>query len=444
MNTGLCSRWPGARGAGLRVAGNAGWLFLRTALGIVVGGLVVRVVLDALGVSGYGVYSAVMGVVTVVSTFHGILQDTARRFLGHAMGQSDPEALQRAFSSSVLLTLLFCLGVAVLGETAGLAFVLRRLSLPEESRASTAFLYQVGLALMVLKTLQIPFAALIVVGERMAFFFWASVAELALSLLCAGAAASEMGPALEVYAVATLAAEAVVLAIHVGFCRRRFRALRLAPTFLRTPLREPGAFMGWSFLGAVGNVLKYQGVCLLVNQMAGVELCASWKVALHVWGFLSPVCADFNQALCPVIFKSWTKGGDARSRLVGVGTIVSFFLTTVPVVIVFCWVPEIVSAWLGASAPPNAVLFIRGLLFGLVFDAISQPLTTAIQASGRVVLYQVVSSVISSAGFFASWALLAAGLPAWTTTVAVMSVNGLGCLYRLFHVRVLMGVQLSR
>ena len=444
MNVGLGSRWSASRNAGARVAGNVGWLFLRTMLGIAVGGLVVRVVLAALGVSGYGVYAAVMGVVTVASTFHGILQDTARRFLGHAMGQARPEAFQRAYSSSVLLALLFCLGVVVLGETAGLAFVLRRLSLPEESRASAAFLYQAGLALMVLKTLQIPFAALIVTGERMAFFFWASVVELSLSILCAGAATSGLGPPLEVYAAAMLAAEAVVLSVHVGFCRCRFRGLRLVPAFSWPSLREPGAFMSWSFLSAVGNVLKYQGVCLLVNQVSGVEFCASWKVALHVWGFLSPICADFNQALCPIVFKSWAKGGNARNRMVGVGTAVSFALTTVPVVLVFIWAPEIVSAWLGASAPPDAVLFVRGLLFGLVFDAISQPLTTAIQASGQIALYQVVSSAISASGFFVSWMLLAAGQPVWMTTVVVMSVNGLGCLYRLFHVRVLMGVQLSR
>ena len=426
-----------------RIACNTLWLFLRTVLSVAIGGYIVRIVMNALGISTYGVYAAVMGVVTVFSTFNGILQDTARRFLGHALGRRDTDdAVRTTFAAVLFLTVLFCLAIVVLGETFGLAFVSRRLSFPDDLRPAVIFLYHAGLALMVFGAFQIPFAALIVVSERMAFFFWAGILDLGLSFVAALAPTFCPAHPLESYALALAGIGAVMLFVHIWICRRRFPRVVVLPSLPRVRFCEPGVFLSWSFLGAIGNVLKYQGVCLLVNHYAGAEMTASWKVALHVWGFLAPLGVDFQQAFCPQVFKSWAEGSSVRGRLVGVTLAVSVALTAVPVVVVVTLAPQIVSWWLGASAPPDAALFIRGFLIGLVFDAISQPLTTAIQASGRVALYQVASALISALGFVAAWVLLKEGLPAWTTVVAVSAVNGLGCLYRLFHVRVLMRLRL--
>ena len=52
-----------------RIARNTGWLYVRLCIVTFSGLASVRIVMNALGVSGFGVYSAVSGVVTLKTLF---------------------------------------------------------------------------------------------------------------------------------------------------------------------------------------------------------------------------------------------------------------------------------------------------------------------------------------------------------------------------------------
>lgn len=426
------------------MGGNTLLLFVRTVIVTLCGAVAVRLAIAALGVDGYGTYATAMGVVGLFMLFKGALEQTARRFVSHEFGLGASGDVQAAFSSVLLVSLALVAFLLVLGETVGLWFVRHVLSVPPDGARAVVVAYQFGLLVSSAALLTVPFAALISADERMAFFVVAGAVGSTAALVAAGVASVCPRFGRETYAATLAAGEIASLALHVVFCRVRFPHVRVSARCPVARLRGTAAFLGWGALSSVGNALKYRGTSILVNRSFGVAFNASWDVALKVWDYIHSFCADFMQAFSPPIFKSWAAKKRGRmASLAAWTTLVSALIAAFPAAIVFTFAPAIVGVWLGDGAPPQVVAFVRCSALNVVFDAASNPLTTAILATGRVKLYQTVACAFSLAGFASAGALLAAGQPAWTAMAAVAASNGGALAYRYLHVRLLMGLRPS-
>ena len=435
-----------------RMVRNTGPLFVRMAISTVAGLLAVRIALNALSVTGYGVFVAVNAVVGAIVTFNGVLQVTAQRFLSHEMGHGNEERLSAAFSSICCLSLFLSCLIILGGESIGLWFVHNRLSLPVGSVGPANFAFQACMMMAVVNTLQLPWAALIVAGERMAFFAKLSVVEalftigaptvaMAFRLRPSGYGATSPGFTVVVYAAMLGVGAVIVLAIHVLYCRRQFPSVHFRLRFPTRDLWDSASFFFWGTLSSIGNLLKYQGVNILMNLHAGVTFNSSWDVAMRTGGVVSVGSGCFQPAYSPVIYKEWLEPDKMSfGRLIGVTTLVSFLMSAIPGGIAFVFTPTILNVWLGAELPPQAVAFVRCAVVNMVFDAISAPLTVAILSTGRVALYQTLAFTLSASSFLLAWGLLSAGCPAWTAICAVAAFNGLAALYRFLHVRFIIGV----
>ena len=416
-----------------RICGNSAVLFVRTALVALCGAAAVRIAVGALGADGYGTYAAVSALVGTLVLLNGVMEQTARRFLGCAMGRGGAAELQEAFSSLVVLSLALAALTVVAGETVGL---LCGLSVPPEYASAARVCYHFGVFLAAASVVSAPFSALIVSGERMALFLVLGAVESAAALAAALAAKTCGAHGVEMFAGALAAGGAVSLAVHVALCRAAFPGVRLEFRCRAARLREAAAFLSWGSLGSIGNAVKYKGTGLVLNGFAGVAFNAAWDVAIKVWQYLHGFCADFMQAFSPVLFKAW--GAGERRRVASVAawtTFVSFLMAAVPSALVIAFAPELVRVWLGEASPPPVAAFGRWSVVNLVFDAASNPLTTTILASGRVALYHSVACSLSVLGFAVAWVLLASGFPAWTSMAAIAAANGLALVYRVLHVR---------
>lgn len=407
-------------------------LCVRLVLSTAAGMVSVRIVLDALGVEGYGTYAAVTGVVSTFATLNGMLENAARRFLSHEIAQKELGDLPRMFCSVLTSAAAFAACVVLLGETVGLWFVKSVLEIPQSAAGSASLVFHAGILAMAMRTLQIPFAALITADERMSFFSRLGLFEAFCSIGIAFIAYA----GLMAFAVALVVPAAAVFALHVTFCQRKFPCLRIRISRDRSCLSALGAFISWSTLGSIGNVLKYQGTGIAINVFAGVAFCASWKISLGVWGMLYALCTSFQQAFSPAVFKAWASRSCGEFvRLAKATTAISFLMAGVPATFLFVFTGEFLMLWLGESAAPQLVQFVRCSLANLVVDAISCPLTVAIDASGKIARYQIVTSSLSMLALIMSGTLLAAGLPPWSAMGAVAACNGMSCAYRFFHVR---------
>lgn len=86
-----------------RLAKNTIFLYFRMMLILVIGLYTSRVVLRTLGISDYGLYNVVGGVVTMFSFLNGTLSTSTQRYLNYEIGKGNIDKVKRVFSNALLI-----------------------------------------------------------------------------------------------------------------------------------------------------------------------------------------------------------------------------------------------------------------------------------------------------------------------------------------------------
>ena len=115
-----------------RIAKNTLFLYFRLLFTLAVSLFTSRIVLSALGISDYGVYNVVAGVVGMFSLLTTSLSAAISRFLTFALGKDDQENLRKVFSTSVTILIGLGIIILILAEILGVWFLNNKLNIPED------------------------------------------------------------------------------------------------------------------------------------------------------------------------------------------------------------------------------------------------------------------------------------------------------------------------
>ena len=196
----------------------------------------------------------------------------------------------------------------------------------------------------------------------------------------------------------------------------------------RTLLKEMTGFAGWNFIGASSSILKEQGVNIVLNIFGGPSLNAAKGIASQVNSAVSGFVSNFMTALNPQITKLYAVGeyGNMAS-LIYRGARFSFY------VLLFLSLPIILNTnyvlmlWLNI-VPEHVVSFVRLVLISAMCESISNPLITAMLATGNIRNYQIIVGGLQMMNLPISYVLLRMGLfPEVVLIVAI--VISLCCLF---------------
>ena len=423
-----------------RIARNTGFLYLRH-LVLCVGDLyVTRLVLGALGTDGFGLVAAVGAVTALLVFLGGVLGSTAQRFLSAEIGKGGDGDVSAALASVFGITLLLGVAIVLVGETAGLWFVNCRLSVPVEMRHVAVVVYQIGIARMVLETAACPFLSLVNATERMGFFAWFAFVQAGLSIAMALALCAIPSHRLEAWAAMQLGMSAVVVVASAIQCRRLCPNVSWSVTLRPRAMREPGAYFGWSVLHAVANILKFEGVGLLVNVYSGVASSAAWRLGYVAGSYAGGVYGCFRTAVFPRVVKLWSaKERVSFRRLVLGSTRWSFALTSLVCVPLLVATDPILCLWLGVEPPAGAVAFVRCFAAHYLLDSIVEPLHSAALAAGRIAVYEIGQAVTIGSGFVLAAVVLALGFTSWTAVACVAFGTLLNLAWHVVYLKARLG-----
>lgn len=166
-----------------RIAKNTLLLYFRMMLTIVVGLYTSRVVLNTLGVSDYGVYNVVGGIVAMLSFLNSALTAASQRFIAFELGRGDIIKLRKIFCTSVTIHVTLAVIILVIAETIGLWFVNTHLNIEAERMVAANWVYQCSIFTFMLTVLSVPYNSCIVAHEHMNAFAYISILEVTLKLL---------------------------------------------------------------------------------------------------------------------------------------------------------------------------------------------------------------------------------------------------------------------
>ena len=97
---------------------------------LVVGLFTYRVILRSLGITDYGVYGVVSGVVTAFMLVMNTVTSAISRYITVGLGKGDEAELKKVFGTSLVVMAGFCLLIIVLTETIGLWYLNQKMVIP--------------------------------------------------------------------------------------------------------------------------------------------------------------------------------------------------------------------------------------------------------------------------------------------------------------------------
>ena len=113
-----------------RIAQNTLYLYLRMLFNLVGGLYSSRMILNVLGVSDYGLYNVVGGVVVLFSFLTGALGGATSRYITFHVGKKNTDELIKVFGNLKTLHVLLALVIFALAETIGLWFLNSKHNIP--------------------------------------------------------------------------------------------------------------------------------------------------------------------------------------------------------------------------------------------------------------------------------------------------------------------------
>lgn len=372
-----------------RIAKNTIYLYVRLLIVMAVSLYTVRVVLHALGVQDYGLYSVAAASVAIFAFIGGALSQASQRFLSIDIGRGDQPALAKTFAAAFTLHLGVAAIVVLLSETLGLWIFNTQLNIPEPRVLAANHVYQLSILSSVLMILQTPFMALIVAREELWFFALVGMLEAISKLVVAYAVLNFEGDRLELYAAFIFLSSIALFLLYVGFAMAKFKEARLRPHADWDAYKDMAGFVGWSFIGNAAVAGRTQGVNLLLNIFFGPLANAAYAVMTQVQNAVNSFTSSLQTALSPQIYQSYGKGriGDFHS-LTLIGSKISFMLLLILVVPIMHALDYLLHNWLGV-VPAHADAFVRGIMVVLLIDTASLPLVAALAATGKIKWYQI-------------------------------------------------------
>ncbi len=373
-----------------RIVKNTFMLYVRTFVIMIVGLYTSRIVINALGLSDYGIYNIVGGVVGLFGFINSSMTRSTQRFLNFELGKNKDESIIDVFSNSLIIHSVIAFVIFVLAETIGLWFVINKLVIPQEQLTAALIVYQCAIISTILMIVGVPYNSLIIAYEQMHVFAYFSMIDVFLKLGAAYCISSMSKDRLGLYALLLLLIQLTSFILFYVYCRRKYTNLKLVLKFNPSLFKKMFSFTSWTLVGELAYIGFTQGINIILNIFFGPIINASRAISVQVQNAVKQFAGGFQTAMNPQIVKSYSNGStEYLNKLVFEGSRFSFFLVFILSVPFFLETDLILTLWIKV-VPEYCCSFVRLILIISIIDAMITPLIIAASATGKIRNYQIV------------------------------------------------------
>ena len=423
-----------------RIAKNTLLLYFRMLFMMVVSLYTSRVILNALGVEDFGIYNVVGGVVAMFSVISGSLSAAISRFITYELGKGDQSKLNKIFSASVTIQLLLSLIIVVLIESVGVWFLNAKMTIPAERMTAANWVLQFSIVTFVINLISVPYNAAIIAHEKMSAFAYISILEAVGKLTIAFLIIVSPIDKLIFYAILMCSVAVIVRLTYGHYCKKHFAECTYHFHWDKEILKNMFGFAGWNFIGAASAVLRDQGGNVIINMFFGPSVNAARGIANQVNNAITGFVQNFMTAVNPQITKSYASGDrEYMMNLIFQGARLSFYMLLLLSLPVLLNTHYILVIWL-KLVPEHAVLFVQLILVFAMCESISNPLITAMLATGKIKGYQIVVGGLQMMNLPISYICLRMGAIPESVLIVAIIISQCCLAVRLYMLRGLIGL----
>ena len=126
-----------------KIAKNTIFIYFRIFTTMIIGLYSSRIVLQVLGISDFGIFSVVGGVLAMFTFITASLGTATSRFFNVEMGKENGD-VNKIFNVNQFLHIVLAVIIFILTETIGLWYIYNKLVLPDGKLMDALFVYQVS------------------------------------------------------------------------------------------------------------------------------------------------------------------------------------------------------------------------------------------------------------------------------------------------------------
>lgn len=394
------------KGNGFRVLKNTISLYIRTIVLTIISLFTVRVVLNVLGASDYGVYNVVGGFVTMFAFVSSSLSISSQRYFALHLASDDWDGVSRMFSVNLIIYLIFIGVILFFSQTVGLWFVLNKLNYASTRTIAAIIVYETSIITFLIGVLVSPFLALLIADENLSIYSLVSIIEGVLKILVAYLLYTSIGDKLIVYAVLVMIASCSVNIFYFIYVKKKYKKLKFLLCKDKTEYKMVFSYLNWNLIGSIASVCKSQGVNIIINMFFGSSINAARGVAAQVNNAIVSFSQNFMKAIDPQITKAYANQDKKEFlSLINIASKLSFsllFIVSIPVIFNSDFV---LTLWL-KNVPEYTVLFTNLVLIDALVASLTDPILTGVQATGNVKLYQIAIGGLNLLNLPVSYVLL--------------------------------------
>lgn len=420
------------------IARNSIFMSIRMVITMLISLYTTRVIFQYLGIVDVGIYNVVGGFVTMFAFLNTTMANGIQRFYNFEWGRNKADGAKKVFNHSLLIQFILAIIVVLLVEVIGLWYLHAKMVIPAERMTAAEYIFQYSVLSMFLLIMQAPFVAAIMAHEKMDFYALVSIIDAVLKLLIVLVLPFLAGDRLIVYGLLFFLINVSNFLLYFGYSRRRFDEIKFHFTYEKGTLKSMLTFSGWNVLGSFTQMLRDQGVNVILNYFFGPVVNAAKGIASQVDGALGGFTSNIMIPARPQVIQSYAQGNVERAMNLTYCTskLVGFLMIMLAVPLSF-EIDFILNLWLGGNVPEHTNTFIIILLFIAVVNLLTGIMATIVHATGEMKKYQLYGSIIKVMSVPIAIVLLYYDYPPETALLSILLFNTIGFFFGLYIIRTL-------
>lgn len=382
-----------------RIAKNTGFLYIRMFIIMAVQLYTSRVVLDKLGADDYGLYNVVGGVVGLLSFLTGTLSIGTSRFITYELGAGDAKKLKSTFVTSFYTHLALSGIIVILLETIGLWFFYNHLVIPSDRLDAAFWVYQISIFTAIVAITQVPYTSAIMAHEKMDIYAYLSIFEAGAKLLVVYLLVIAPYDKMLFYAILIAIVQIVLASFYRFFCVSKFQECRLNFSFDKSIFKKLMGFSGWNITANIAEVLKAQGVIVLINMFFQPAIVAAQAIGNQITNAMMQFINNIRTAVNPQIIKLYASGDyEGSKRLTLKSSLYVFDLLLLLGLPFILLMEPILNLWL-KEVPPYTVVFAQCIVASQIIGNFSASFYTPMLAANKIKKNSIAAVIFSFSNF---------------------------------------------
>lgn len=425
--------------------------YARTLLNVACGLFSVRWVLMALGQEDFGLYGVVGGLIVFMTFINGLFSNSLSRFYAYSIGEMKVaedkmaalEECRSWFSSSVSIQTIVPVILLAIGYPVGAYGITHSwLSIPPDRISACVWVWRCSCFTALTSMMAAPIWAMYMAKQN--------IAEMTGYYMLSTLIRTGFIYSMTLFPRDWLALYAMVLcgtgfAVRLCYtiqafiifpeCRIRRKALLSLPRWRRLAL-----FSGWQGFMGLGQIVKGQGMAILVNRLFGARVNAAMGVATQLAGESAALAGALQGAFAPAVTTACGACEYDKMRMLAFRvcrySTQLMLLFAIPLALE---VDEVLHLWL-KTPPQYASGLCLCLMIAMVLEKCSLGHTIAVTAKGDISKYCFVHGFIVASVIFVAWCFVGLGGGVYWMGGAIVFTTGLAALADVLIARTLVGM----